>query len=291
MWSRTAGDVTGAGVVVAVLDSGADLDHPDLRNRFWLNHAEDIDGDGMLTTADRNGIDEDGNGNIDDVVGWDFESSDNDPSPNLFESGRARGHGTHVAGIIAGDGSNGMSTGMAPGAQLMILKINSQRSVWQAMEYALINGADIVNLSIGWPRSAAPDLATWRDVVDNITDAGVLVVAGAGSGGEAPLVHSPAPEDITTPGRVPRALTVAALDAPSDNPWLDPVAKFSSTGPVSWQAVPGFNDYPFPPGLRKPDVTAPGVNVHFYNDWWFVPGKKRILDGGGTCIRAGRPAA
>jgi subtilisin family serine protease len=261
VWLRPSGSFTGEGVVVAVLDSGADLDHPDLIDRFWVNSAEDLNGDGRLTRADSNGQDDDANGFVDDVVGWDFESADNDPSPNLFESGRGRGHGTHVAGIIAGDGSNGVATGVAPGASLMILKINSQSSVWAAMQYALTNGADIVNLSIGWTNSLSPDLGTWRNVIDNLVDAGVLVVTGSGSGGQAPLTHAPAPNDITTPGRVPRAMTVGAVAQPTDLAWLDPVASFSSGGPTSWQSVENFRDYPFPPGLLKPDISAPGVNI------------------------------
>jgi serine protease AprX len=261
VWSRPSGSFTGEGVVVAVLDSGADLDHPDLAERFWVNSAEDLDGDGRLTKADDNGQDDDANGFVDDVVGWDFESADNDPSPNLFESGRGRGHGTHVAGIIAGDGSNGVATGVAPGAELMILKINSQSSVWAAMQYALANGADIVNLSIGWTDSLSPDRGTWRNVIDNLVDAGVLVVTGSGSGGKAPLTHAPAPNDITTPGDVPRAMTVGALEQPTGLAWLDPVAAFSSGGPTSWQSVESFADYPFPPGLLKPDLSAPGVDI------------------------------
>jgi len=261
VWLQASGRYTGEGIVVAVLDSGADLDHPDLVKRFWINPAEDLDGDGKLTRSDNNGQDDDANGFVDDVVGWDFESADNDPSPNLFESGRGRGHGTHVAGIIAGDGSNGVSTGVAPGAKLMILKINSQSSVWAAMQYALENGADIVNISVGWTNSLSPDLGTWRDVIDNLVDAGVLVVTGAGSGGQAPLTHAPVPNDITTPGRVPRAMTVGAVAMPTDLAWLDPVAPFSSAGPTSWQSVEYFRDYPFPPGLLKPDITAPGVGI------------------------------
>lgn len=262
VWLRPSGAYTGEGVVVAVLDSGVDLDHPDLVNRFWINSAEDLDGDGRLTRSDNNELDDDGNGFVDDVVGWDFESADNDPSPNLFESGRGRGHGTHVAGIIAGDGTNGVSTGVAPGSKLMILKINSQSSVWAAMQYALTNGADIINMSMGWTNSLLPDLSSWRDVIDNLVDAGVLVVTGAGNGGQAPLIHAPAPDDITTPGRVPRAMTVGAVATPTTLPWVDPIAPFSSSGPTSWQAVDQFRDYPFPPGLVKPDITAPGVDIN-----------------------------
>ncbi|MDH3379366.1 MAG: S8 family serine peptidase, partial [Gammaproteobacteria bacterium] len=261
VWLRASGRYTGEGIVVAVLDSGVDLDHPDLIKRFWINPAEDLDGDGKLTRSDNNGKDDDANGFVDDVVGWDFESADNDPSPNLFESGRGRGHGTHVAGIVAGDGTNGVSTGVAPGAQLMILKINSQSSVWAAMQYALANGADIVNMSIGWTDSLSPELSTWRNVIDNLVDAGVLVVTGSGSGGQAPLTHAPTPNDITTPGRVPRAMTVGAVAMPTDLTWLEPVARFSSGGPTSWQSVENFRDYPYPPGLLKPDITAPGVEV------------------------------
>jgi serine protease AprX len=262
VWLQPSGGYTGEGVVVAVLDSGADLDHPDLVKRFWINSAEDLDGDGRLTRSDINGQDDDANGFVDDVVGWDFESADNDPSPNLFESGRGRGHGTHVAGIIAGDGTNGVSTGVAPASSVMILKISSQGSVWAAMQYALANGADIINMSMGWTNSLSPDLSSWRDVIDNLVDAGVLVVTGAGNGGQAPLIHAPAPNDITTPGRVPRAMTIGAVATPTDLAWVDPVASFSSSGPTSWQSVEHFRDYPFPPGLLKPDLTAPGVGIN-----------------------------
>ncbi len=279
VWRRAAGDITGRGVVVALLDSGADLQHPDLLDQFWVNQAEDLDNDGRLTRADINGLDDDQNGYVDDVVGWDFETDDYDPSPDLFESGRARGHGTHVAGIIAGNGTGGVITGVSPGARLMVLKIDSQRSAWAAMQYAMTNGADILNASFGWPTSLAPDLATWRDAVDNMTDAGILVVAAAGSGGEAPMVHSPAPGDITTPGRVPRALTVAAVAPPNAQAWLDPVARFSSAGPVSWQNVAGFGDYPYPPGLMKPDLTAPGVNI------------KSTMIGGSYALKSGSSMA
>jgi serine protease AprX len=261
VWQRAAGAIRGAGVVVAVIDSGVDLSHPDLQDRIWINRAEDIDGDGRITANDANGIDDDRNGWTDDIAGWDFGADDNNPSPNLIEAGRAGGHGTHVAGIISGDGTRGLATGIAPGAKLMVLKVNSQVSAWRAMEYALVNGADVINLSLGWPTSMSPDAATWRDAVDNATDAGVLVVAASGNGGRAPMVHAIAPADISLPGSVPRALTVSPVAAPSATDWLDPIATFSASGPVSWQSVRGFNDYPYPPGLMKPDLTAPGIDV------------------------------
>ncbi len=261
VWQRAAGAIRGTGVVVAVIDSGVDLQHSDLDDRIWVNAAEDLDGDGKLSSRDANGIDDDGNGWIDDVVGWDFESADNDPSPGFLASAGNGSHGTHVAGVIAGNGDAGLATGVAPGAELMVLKMNSQVSAWQAMQYALVNGADLINLSVGWPRSTFPDAATWRDAVDNASNAGVLVVAAAGNGGNAPMVHALAPGDITLPGSVPRALTVSAVGAPSASEWLDPVATFSAAGPVSWQSVKSYQDYPYPPGLMKPDMTAPGINI------------------------------
>ncbi len=261
VWQRAAGAIRGSGIVVAVIDSGVDMQHSDLGDRIWVNAAEDLDGDGKLSSQDVNGIDDDGNGWVDDVVGWDFESADNDPSPGFLASGGNGGHGTQVAGVIAGNGDAGLATGVAPGAELMVLKMNSQVSAWQAMQYALVNGADLINLSVGWPRSRFPDAATWRDAVDNASNAGVLVVAAAGNGGNAPMVHALAPGDITLPGSVPRALTVSAVGAPSASEWLDPVATFSAAGPVSWQSVKSYQDYPYPPGLMKPDLTAPGISI------------------------------
>jgi len=241
--------LTGNGVVVAVIDTGMDLDHPDLVNRLWINAGEDFNGDGQFTAADNNNSDDDGNGYIDDVVGWDLVNDDNDPDD-------WHGHGTHVSGSIAGDGTGGTATGVAPGAQLMVLAYSAtlttgQTEIWEGMQYALDNGADIVNLSSGWKDAWTPDYKTWRDNTDVLTDAGVLFVVAAGN--DSP--HVPAPGDVLTPARAPRALALGATDN-TDTIWGS-----SSQGPTSWQTVVGYNDYIHPPGLLKPDVSAPGFSV------------------------------
>ena len=104
---QSAWDVsTGGSTVVAVIDTGADLTHPDLRDNLWRNPRE-IPG---------NGIDDDGNGFVDDVNGADFVNRDGDPSDD-------NGHGTHVAGILAARGANRVGvTGVAQRARLMVLK-------------------------------------------------------------------------------------------------------------------------------------------------------------------------
>ncbi|HUE69681.1 MAG TPA: S8 family serine peptidase [Pirellulaceae bacterium] len=241
--------LTGTGVVVAVLDTGMDLAHSDLVNRLWINPGED-NGDGQFTAADNDGVDNDGNGYVDDVVGWDFQNADNEPTD-------WHGHGTHVAGSIAGDGTGGTATGVAPGARLMVLAYSAsltmgQAEAWEGMQYALQNGADIVSFSSGWKDAWSPDYQTWRDNSNVLADAGVLFVVAAGNDGP----HVPAPGDVLTPARAPRVLAVGATDS------ADVIAGFSGQGPTSWQGVAGYNDYIHPPGLLKPDVSAPGVSVN-----------------------------
>lgn len=241
--------ITGDGVVVAVLDSGMDLDHPDLVGRLWINPGED-NGDGLFTAADINGADDDMNGYIDDVVGWDLGNNDNSPDD-------WHGHGTHVAGTVAGDGTGGTATGVAPGARIMVLSYSAdpfgagQMEAWEGMQYALQNGADIVNFSSGWKDAWSPDYATWRQNSDTMIDAGVLFVVSAGNDNP----HVAAPGDVLTPARVPRVVAVGATDN------TDTIAGFSANGPTSWESVIGYADYIHPPGLLKPDVSAPGVAV------------------------------
>ncbi|MCC6908440.1 MAG: S8 family serine peptidase [Phycisphaerales bacterium] len=229
---------TGRGVVVGVIDTGACLTHPDLRNQVWTNPGE----------VANNGIDDDGNGFIDDINGWNFESNNNNVGDTF-------GHGTHVTGTVCGDGANGTQTGMAPDASFMTLKFwnsfSGEQSVWDSIQYGVDNGAHVLTASLGWPHSTLPDRPTWRTVCENAMAAGVAVVFAAGNEGNC----CPPVDSVRTPGDVPDMITIGATDC------NDSLASFSSQGPVSWTGIQPWNDWPYPPGKIKPTVSAPGVNT------------------------------
>ncbi|MDX6702268.1 MAG: hypothetical protein QOF26_2494 [Baekduia sp.] len=164
-WRQT----TGADVTVAVIDSGVDLGHPDLAPNLWTNPGE----------VPGNGIDDDGNGYVDDVHGYDFVGGDGDPQDE-------NGHGTHVAGIIGARGGNGIGgAGVAWRVKLMAVRVldadarGTTTSVAEGIRYAVANGARVVNLSLAGP-SPTPEL---EDAVRFAQDHGVLVVVAAGNEG------------------------------------------------------------------------------------------------------------
>ncbi|HPG25756.1 MAG TPA: S8 family serine peptidase, partial [Myxococcota bacterium] len=197
-WPITLGE----GIVVAVVDTGIDYRHPDLAGQLWINPGEDLDGDGLATAADLNGVDDDGNGFIDDLRGYDFtgytagliagEASPGDPDP--FDE---RGHGTHVAGTIAAAAGNGVGiAGVAPGATLLPVKVfppegSAQTSdVWTGVLYAATQGARVVNgsFSCGAPCPRNP-LA--RAVLATLEDLGVVFVTSAGNADSDVLYYYP----------------------------------------------------------------------------------------------------
>ncbi|PAY16161.1 hypothetical protein CKO51_28085 [Rhodopirellula sp. SM50] len=166
-WEITTGD---ADTVVAVIDTGVDYLHPDLAANMWSNPGE-IAGDG---------IDNDGNGFIDDVHGFDFVSGDGDPMDD-------HNHGTHVAGTIGAVANNGIGVvGVSWNVQIMAVKFlnasggGSTAAAVSAIQYAVDNGATISNHSWGFNGTASQALA---DAIEYARAADHIVVAAAGNGG------------------------------------------------------------------------------------------------------------
>jgi subtilisin family serine protease len=177
----------GAGVVVAVVDTGLDFTHPDIAGNFWTNPGE-IPG---------NGIDDDGNGFVDDVHGWDFNGDDNDPTDG-------NGHGTHVSGTIAAQDNNGLGiVGVAPDAQIMPVKgladsgNGSTFNLAAGLLYASANGADVINNSWGCP-GGCPPIPELEDAVAMAYQRGSTVVFAAGNDNKDVRNYSPTsrPETI-----------------------------------------------------------------------------------------------
>ncbi|MBD2603794.1 S8 family serine peptidase [Scytonema hofmannii FACHB-248] len=158
---------SGKNVVVAVIDTGVDYTHADLNDNIWINSGE-IFG---------NGIDDDRNGYVDDIIGWDFVS--NDYAPMDYE-----GHGTHVAGIIAAENNGYGTIGVAYNAKIMPIRVldengsGSYNNIARGIVYAADNGADVINLSLGGGYSSALEQA-----IKYATQKGAVVVMAAGNEG------------------------------------------------------------------------------------------------------------
>lgn len=165
-------------VVVAIVDDAVLLDHEDLSPRIWTNPGE-IPGDS---------IDNDGNGFIDDVNGYDLADQDNDPNPPSTATNGSFSHGTHVAGIAAAASDNG--TGIASiGFNVLIMPIKTKfdstigdpqlQATFTGVDYAIASGADVVNMSFGGPTYSG----SFDYLVQAGTDSGMVFVASAGNTG------------------------------------------------------------------------------------------------------------
>ncbi len=208
---------TGTGIVVGIIDTGVDRTHPDLAANVWTNAGE----------VPNNGIDDDGNGFVDDVYGWDFVDNDNTPTDQF-------GHGTHVAGTVAAAGNNGIGViGMGWGARVMNVRgldangYGYESDLGRAILYAAQNGADVLNNSWGGFsfNLALGDPSPIRDAVQTAVSLGVVVVASAGNNAGS--------VDYTEPAGYPETIAVGATDA------YDSVASFSNYGQALSVSAPG----------------------------------------------------
>lgn len=194
-WDITQGDDD---ITIGIIDTGLDLDHEDIINNLWLNTADPIDG-----------IDNDGNGYIDDYYGYDFADVDNDPS---IQNGN---HGMIVGGIASASANNGKGiAGIGYRTKLAALKgfkssSGTDGGLYEAITYAAENGIDVLNLS--WGRMGIP-LQSEQDIInDAVLNHDVVIVAAAGNeGGKA------TEENLFYPASYDNVLSVGASDA-NDN--------------------------------------------------------------------------
>ena len=231
-------------VVVAIIDTGIDKNHPEINSNLWKNASETgayIDQKtGKIKYKENDGLDNDHNGFADDVYGWDFTK---DTCKNkLCEAGTEpvdeHGHGTHVAGIIGAQGNNGQGiSGMSPQVSLMILKYydthasgadNLKNSI-RALKYAVDHGAHIINYSGGGPQFVKEEF----EILKQAEAKGILIVAAAGNEGEdiEKQHYYPASYDLNN------ILSVASINQKDE---LSPSSNYG----------------------KKVDVAAPGENIY-----------------------------
>ncbi len=209
---------TGKGVVVAVVDTGVDYNHEDLKNNIWTNTKE-IAG---------NGIDDDDNGYIDDNYGWNFSDKNNNTLDN-------NGHGTHVSGTIAGENNNYGVTGIAYDAKIMPVKVlnesgsGSYSSISKGIRYAVDNGANVINLSLG----GASSNRTLESAINYASSKGVIVVMAAGNNGDS----SPA-----YPARYAYKSGIAVGAVDKNNNLAD-FSNRSGTDEIAYVTAPGVKVY------------------------------------------------
>ena len=242
---------TGAGVIVAVVDTGVNYNHVDVADHLW-------DGGSEFPNH-----------------GYDVYNNDNDPMDD-------HGHGSHCSGTVLGDGTGGSQTGMAPDATLMCVKcINANGSggadmISAGMQWAVEHGCDVFSMSLGLANSSIAERTLLRHTCDASLDAGIPGAIAAGNEGDSQWQY-PIPNNVRVPGSCPPpymdevqgsqnpgelscSICIGAVD------YNDAAASFTSRGPVTWQNTE-FGDYPYEPGigLIRPDVCAPGVNIKSLN--------------------------
>jgi len=285
----------GKGAFVANSDDGFWWKHPDLVKGVYQNLGEDANNNGMTiiwgsgTTSvfdpgDINGIDDDGNGKIDDLIGWDFTTN----NYNITSSS----HGSATLGHIVGDGTMGTQTGVAPESKCIVMRNTGGQSMqWAAFQYAFLMGADVVtsSLSYKWYMSPKPDYSAMRLITD-MSLAGGMIHTNSTSNDGNNQTSAPIPLNISSAGnnpspwRHPEQTLIGNLSGVigvgNVNVNTDIIESSSPYGPSTWgnwslwgtYTYPidsNHKDYPYSRvapvepdsmGLLKPDVSAPGQN-------------------------------
>ena len=238
---------TGKGVLVGVIDTGVNF-HKDLEKNLW-DGGEEYPNHGYNT----------------------FENS--------HDIHDGFNHGTHCAGIICGDGTSGTQTGIAPDATVMCIKVmddaggGNANTVCSGIEFAIEHGADVLNMSLGFPNASMSTREALRQTYENALEANVAIMTAVGNDGMLNLTF-PVPNSVRVPGGCPppwlhpdqqvNSGGLSACIAVSAVNYYNVVADFSSRGPFTWQTSK-YGDYPYLPGreigLIRPDVCAPGVGI------------------------------
>jgi len=231
-WTIVKGDTN---LVIADVDGGTFWQHPDLQPNLWINKAEDANHDGKFEPgADANGTDDDHNGFVDDVIGWNFANNSNNPIGLAYTPVNGE-HGTGTASLFgAVTNNNAGIAGTSWNCRLMPINVSSAQDDgniefgYEGIQYAYANGAKIINCS--WGRSGAASKFE-QDVIDAAAQAGALVVAAAGNDG---ILSDYVP---SYPANYRNVLAVGAVNSGDDS-------------------RASFSDY----GLTVP-VYAPGVSI------------------------------
>ena len=226
-------NATGQGVKVAVIDTGI-ISTPSLIHALAKNSEEEL-----------NGLDDDGNGLIDDLFGYDFIANNG----YILDSAETTSHGSSCVGIIAGRPSKSrLQTAIAPDSRIMLLKGGFNL---QSLEYLMMNGADIVSMSFMIVnRDLGQIRGLLRNAFEHLSLGGVLAVGGAGNYGPQSRRAMPRGKQIGLPKDIPCVLAIAGVDRTRIQ------LPFSSEGPCYWEGVQFFSDYSKERPLQKPDLTA-----------------------------------
>lgn len=217
-------------IVVAVIDTGAEIKHEDLSSNIWKNEGESGT-DSLGRNKASNKVDDDGNGFVDDINGWDFVTN----TPNLVDN---HGHGTHIAGIIGAAAGNGKGiAGIAPEVSLMILKYydpkvpktDNLKNTVNAIKYAVKMKAHIINYSGGGTEFSQEEF----EAIKEAQKQGILFVAAAGNERSNSDKHKYYPADYG----LTNIISVTAIDPTTE--------------------VLSSSNY----GIETVDIAAPGQNI------------------------------